>query len=79
MYSGNRVVKLVVKGSRHLLPPGSWQIHAGDVSVVIGEPIDVAGRSRDQLMERVHRFMSAQLGEHDGRPAVADAMAKEAM
>lgn len=33
------VIPVTIKGTRSILRPGSWRLHRGDVTVVIGEPI----------------------------------------
>ena len=60
--TGIPVVPVVIRGSGELLPRGSWQPAAGEIEVIVGAPIPVAGVDRDELMERVREFMLAQLG-----------------
>jgi hypothetical protein len=60
----------VVCGSRERLPRGSWRVTGGDIEVIVGEPIPVAGLDRDQLMKRVESFMRQHLAAADRRPAV---------
>lgn len=60
--SGIPIVPIVVRGSRALLPPGSWRNEPGEIEVVVGAPIPVAGRPRDELMAGVRAFMLAELG-----------------
>jgi 1-acyl-sn-glycerol-3-phosphate acyltransferase len=74
--TGIPIVPLVVLGSRDLLPRGSWLPMAGDVEVVVGPPIAVAGVERDELIRQVRAFMLAQLGcraDGAGRVAAAEA------
>ena len=72
--TGFPVVPIAVRGSGELLPRGSWQPASGEIEVVIGAPIPVAGADRDELVERVRAFMVAQLGARAGtagRPTAA--------
>lgn len=72
--TGYPIVPLVVRGSRELLPRGSWQVTGGDIEVVVGKPIPVAGLDRDDLMRRVEAFMHEQLAApvtRARRPAIA--------
>jgi len=62
--TGFPVVPIAVRGSAELLPRGSWQPAPGEIEVVVGAPIPVAGMDRDELIERVRAFMEARL---DGR------------
>jgi len=65
--TGFPVVPIAVCGSAELLPRGSWQPASGEIEVVVGAPIPVAGMERDELVERVRAFMVAQLGARAGR------------
>ena len=66
---------LVIRGSREILPPGSWQIAGGEIEVIVGAPIAVRGLEREELMRRVERFMREHLGAKAGaeRPTAAEA------
>ena len=66
--TGFPVVPIAVRGSAELLPRGSWQPAPGEIEVVVGTPIPVAGMDRDELIERVRAFIEAQL---DGRAGTA--------
>jgi 1-acyl-sn-glycerol-3-phosphate acyltransferase len=65
--TGFPIVPIVVRGSREILPRGSWQPAAGEIEVVVGPPIAVEGMTRDELMERVEDFMVEQLGSRAAR------------
>ena len=69
------IVPLVIRGSREILPPGSWQIAGGEIEVIVGAPIAVRGLEREELMRRVERFMREHLGAKAGaeRPTAAEA------
>jgi len=69
------IVPLVIRGSREILPPGSWQIAGGEIEVIVGAPIAVRGLERVELMRRVERFMREHLGAKAGaeRPTAAEA------
>jgi 1-acyl-sn-glycerol-3-phosphate acyltransferase len=60
--TGFPIVPIVVRGSGEILPRGSWQPMPGELDVVVGAPIAVAGVERDELMKRVQDFMLAELG-----------------
>jgi 1-acyl-sn-glycerol-3-phosphate acyltransferase len=60
--TGFPIVPIAVRGSREILPRGSWQPASGEIEVVVGPPIAVAGIGRDELIERVRAVMLAQLG-----------------
>jgi 1-acyl-sn-glycerol-3-phosphate acyltransferase len=74
--TGFPVVPIAVLGSAELLPRGSWQPASGEIEVVVGAPIPVAGMERDALIERVRAFMEAQLGARAGTagPPIAAAL-----
>jgi len=59
--TGFPIVPVVVRGSREILPRGSWRAAPGEIEVVVGGPIQVAGVPRDELMARVRDFMLAHL------------------
>jgi 1-acyl-sn-glycerol-3-phosphate acyltransferase len=71
--TGFPIVPICVRGSGDILPRGSWLPVAGEVEVVVGEPIAVAGAERDELMQRVRAFMLEELGppRETPRPSVA--------
>jgi 1-acyl-sn-glycerol-3-phosphate acyltransferase len=60
--TGFPIVPIAVRGSREILPRGSWQPASGEIEVVVGAPIPVAGVDRDELVERVRSFMLTNLG-----------------
>jgi 1-acyl-sn-glycerol-3-phosphate acyltransferase len=60
--TGFPIVPICVRGSGDILPRGSWRPAAGEVDVVVGVPIPVAGVERDELMRRVRAFMLEHLG-----------------
>lgn len=60
--TGFPIVPVCVRGSLSILPRGSWRVRRGTMDIVVGEPIEVAIRTRDELMERVREFMLAHLG-----------------
>jgi 1-acyl-sn-glycerol-3-phosphate acyltransferase len=61
--TGFPIVPIAVRGSREILPRGSWQPASGEIEVVVGPPIAVEGLSRDELLERVRTFMLDQLDD----------------
>ncbi len=60
--TGFPIVPIVVRGSREILPRGSWQPAPGEIEVVVGAPIAVDGVAREELMDRVEGFMLTHLG-----------------
>ena len=69
------IVPLAIRGSRRILPRGSWQPAPGAIDVVVGAPIPVDGVSRDELIERVRRFMTDHLDDpSDGRSSAVAAL-----
>jgi 1-acyl-sn-glycerol-3-phosphate acyltransferase len=74
--TGFPIVPIAVRGSREILPRGSWQPLAGEIEVVVGAPIAVDGVNRDELLERVRSFMLTHLG---GRPAAGAGVAAAAL
>jgi 1-acyl-sn-glycerol-3-phosphate acyltransferase len=72
--TGFPVVPIAVRGSAELLPRGSWQPASGEIEVVVGAPIPVAGVERDELVERVRAFITAQLGARAAGPPTAAAL-----
>ena len=74
--TGFPIVPICVRGSRKILPRGSWQPVAGEIEVVVGAPIPVADVPREELIERVRSFMLGQLNEG---PATAEGSAAAAI
>ncbi|HJQ82765.1 MAG TPA: lysophospholipid acyltransferase family protein [Candidatus Binatia bacterium] len=68
--TGFPIVPIAIRGSREILPRGSWQPASGEIDVVVGAPIPVEGRSREELLDRVRAFMLEQL---ESRPPSAAA------
>jgi 1-acyl-sn-glycerol-3-phosphate acyltransferase len=55
--TGTPIVPLVIDGAYDILPPKTRRIRKGvPVTVTFGEPIETAGRDRDEIMEEVSRF-----------------------
>jgi 1-acyl-sn-glycerol-3-phosphate acyltransferase len=59
--AGIPIVPIVVQGSVEVLSRRGWQIHGGDIDVLIGTPIPVAGLERDELMQRVREHLERML------------------
>jgi 1-acyl-sn-glycerol-3-phosphate acyltransferase len=59
--AGVPVVPVAVRGSRDVLGPHGWQIHGGDIDVLVGAPIPVAGLARDQLIRQVRDRLEAMV------------------
>jgi len=54
--TGFPIVPIAVCGSAPVLPKGSWHVRPGDVDVVVGAPVRVTGRTREELMAQVEAF-----------------------
>jgi 1-acyl-sn-glycerol-3-phosphate acyltransferase len=67
--TGFPIVPVVVRGSREILPRGSWCAAAGEIEVVVGAPIPVAGVTREALMAGVRDFMLTHLRARSPRPS----------
>ena len=67
--TGAPIVPIAVRGSRAILSRDDWRIHAGDIEVVVGEPIPVVGEDRKTLAERVRAVFARELGL-DAPPAM---------
>jgi 1-acyl-sn-glycerol-3-phosphate acyltransferase len=66
LQSGIEIVPVAVRGSRDILPKGSWRPQAGRIIVRFGPPIDTTGyteRTRDDLMARVRAQLDTLLDE----------------
>jgi 1-acyl-sn-glycerol-3-phosphate acyltransferase len=75
--TGFPIVPLAIRGSGRILPRGSLTPRRGHIEVVVGPPIPVAGLDRDELMRRVHDFLTAYID--DARPLTRDELAAEAI
>lgn len=60
--TGVPVVPIAVRGTRAILARHDWRIHGGEVEVVVGEPIAIAGESRQELADRVREVLERELG-----------------
>jgi len=62
--AGVPIVPVALRGTRELMPPGSYLLRAGTVTVVIGEPIPTEGLSdeeRASLPDRVRTIVEGML------------------
>jgi 1-acyl-sn-glycerol-3-phosphate acyltransferase len=76
--TGFPIVPVVVRGAAELLPRDSLLARAGDIEVIVGPPMAVAGADRDEIMRRVAAFMREQLAA-PAEVARAHAVAAEAV
>jgi 1-acyl-sn-glycerol-3-phosphate acyltransferase len=71
------IVPIVVQGSPEVLSRRGWQIHGGDIDVLVGEPIPVASVQCEELMQRVREHLERMLprtrARHVSRPRFAEA------
>lgn len=70
--TGAPIVPIAVRGSRAILSRNDWRIHAGEIDVVVGEPIPVVGVDRKALVERVRAVFVHELGFDTAAPAIAE-------
>ncbi len=64
--SGADIVPIAIHGSRALMPRGAMLIRAGEVRLVLGDPISTAGLGpgdRDRMLKLVHQRIAQMLGE----------------
>ncbi len=67
--AGVPVVPIAVRGSAAVLGPHAWQIHGGEIDVLVGTPIPVARLARDQVMRQVRERLEAMVStEHVRAP-----------
>ena len=59
--AGVPVVPVAVRGSVRVLGPHAWKIHSGEIDVVVGVPMPVAGLERDQVMRQVRERLEAMV------------------
>jgi len=72
--TGFPIVPIAIRGSRRILPRGSWQPAPGVIDVVVGPPLAVEGTSREELIKRVQQFMLQNLDDAaDGGASAAAA------
>ena len=64
------VVPVAVRGSAEVLGPHGWQIHGGDIDVLVGAPIPVAGLARDQVMLQVRERLETMVSRAHVRTRV---------
>ncbi|TMA33560.1 MAG: 1-acyl-sn-glycerol-3-phosphate acyltransferase [Deltaproteobacteria bacterium] len=71
--TGVPIVPMAVLHSDKVLPRGAWRVTPGEIEVVVGRPIPVAGVERDELIRRVRAFLLEHLppGEIETRRRVA--------
>lgn len=75
--TGHPIVPLAIRGSGRILPRGSRLPRGGDIEVVVGPPIPVAGLDRDEIMRCVRDFLT-EYGDQ-ARPGTRDHLAAEAI
>ena len=73
--TGVPIVPMAVRHSDKVLPRGTWRIASGDIEVVVGAPIPVAGVDREELVRRVRAFLL----EHVSPPHDVEAGRRVAM
>jgi 1-acyl-sn-glycerol-3-phosphate acyltransferase len=70
--TGVPIVPIAVRGSRSILPRDDWRIRAGEIDVIVGEPITVTGVERDELVARVRAFLTREtLGDAESAIGLA--------
>ena len=66
MKAGVPIVPVALRGTRELMPRGSFLLRSGTITAVIGEPIPTQGlgeEARANLNERVRAAVEAMLAE----------------
>ena len=53
MESGVPIVPVAVRGGRNVLGRHGWQIHGGEIDVLVSAPMPVGGLERDELIRQV--------------------------
>ena len=72
--TGVPIVPMAVRHSDKILPRRAWRVTPGEIEVVVGRPIPVAGVDREELIRRVRAFLLEHLhtpGEVETRRRVA--------
>jgi 1-acyl-sn-glycerol-3-phosphate acyltransferase len=59
--AGVPIVPIRLLGSQDIVPKGSWELRAGEVTVAIGAPIPTAGLARSDLPSLMERVRSAMI------------------
>ncbi len=62
--TGARFIPVYVRGARSVWPHGEWRVRPGEVSVVLGEPVPLAGRGleeRGRLVAELEALARAEL------------------
>ena len=59
--TGVPIVPMAVRHSDKILPRGAWRVTPGEIEVVVGRPIPVAGVDREELIKRVRAFLLEHL------------------
>jgi 1-acyl-sn-glycerol-3-phosphate acyltransferase len=75
--AGIPIVPIAIWGSADVLSRRGWQIRGGEIDVLVGEPIAVAGVDRDELMRGVRERLADMLPRVSSR-VVAPARLAEA-
>ena len=72
MEGGVPIVPVAVRGSRNILGRHGWQIHGGEIDVVVGAPIPVAGLERDELIRQARERLEVMVpGARAASPVTA--------
>ena len=72
--AGVPIVPVALQGARALMPRGSLLVRAGQVRVIMGEPIPTAGltdQDRGALLDRVRGQIAAMLDQEAGPASVS--------
>lgn len=55
------ILPVTIRGSHDCLPKGSAVFTSGTIEIMIHPPVDTAGKSVDELIDRVHRIIDSAL------------------
>lgn len=64
METGIPIVPVGIRGSRAILPPHGRDIAAGEMEVIVGAPVETAGRDLDDVMATVRAEIERLAAEH---------------
>ncbi|HEU5290978.1 MAG TPA: lysophospholipid acyltransferase family protein, partial [Cyclobacteriaceae bacterium] len=58
------IVPLVVIGAGRLMPPGTIEMRPGKIKIIVGEELDVTGKTIDQVAEIKQQVFNEMLAMH---------------
>ncbi len=67
--AGVPVVPVGISGTERVLPPDTWRLGRARVAMVVGEPIDPEGLSRQDILDRINQGIRDAAAEAKARAA----------